>query len=88
MPKKRKKTCEAWKALRKQHLKGPKRIRLDNPRRKDGIDPITVAKHIKMVEIHIFHNYIDCIFSHVLNKLHNFLYHVCIIAYDVHGVFV
>ena len=51
--KKRRKTSSAWKNLRKMHQKGPKRVRIVNPRKKKGVDPLSVRDNIKIVRVFI-----------------------------------
>lgn len=53
MPKttRRKKSNAAWKKLRKQHRKGPKRICLQDPRQKKGINPLTIPENVKKIQI-------------------------------------
>lgn len=53
MPKSRrgKTKSEAWKNLRKAHLKGPKRVALTSERRKKGVDPLFRPESSRIVEI-------------------------------------
>ena len=51
MPKRRKKQNVAWNALRKQHIKGPKRLRLPVVRQKKGINPLLVPGNVKKIQI-------------------------------------
>jgi hypothetical protein len=73
--KKRKKISAAWKELRKIHRKGPKRVRIDNPRRKNGVDPLTVRKNIKIIRVFINKGYSEnnkmtiIIFNRVFEEL-------------------
>jgi hypothetical protein len=50
---KRRKTSSAWKNLKKIHQKGPKRVRIDKPRKRKGIDPLTVRANVKFVRVFI-----------------------------------
>ena len=50
--KKRKpKVSDEWKKLRKQHLKGPKRVKIRDPRKKNGVDPLLVPANTKKIQI-------------------------------------
>jgi len=49
--KKRKTKSSAWKKLISQHKKGPKRIKLQNPRFKQGVDPLNILENVKRVQI-------------------------------------
>ena len=52
MPKRgRKKTNPAWKKLRQQHRKGPKMIKIPDPRQKKGINPLLIPGNVKMIQI-------------------------------------
>ena len=52
MPKrKKKKGTDAWRNLLKVHKKGPKRVRINRPRKKNGIDPLTTEEHARKVQI-------------------------------------
>ena len=52
MPKRRKpKGTDAWKNLVRLHKKGPKRIKIAVPRKKDGICPLTRTTHSKRIQI-------------------------------------
>lgn len=54
MPKRRRKKkngTEAWKKLVRIHRKGPKRIKLSEPRSKNGRSPLTMPEHSKRVQI-------------------------------------
>ena len=48
---KRGKKSEAWKKLLKRHQKGPKRIKVQNPRFKKGVDPLCRLENVKRVQI-------------------------------------
>jgi len=48
---KRGKKSEAWKKLLKRHQKGPKRIKIQNPRYKKGVDPLCCLENVKRVQI-------------------------------------
>lgn len=48
---KRGKKSEAWKKLLKRHQKGPKRINVQNPRFKKGVDPLCRLENVKRVQI-------------------------------------
>ena len=48
---KRGKKSEAWKNLLQRHKKGPKRVKIQNPRFKKGIDPLCRLENIKRVQI-------------------------------------
>ena len=50
--KKRKtKPSAEWKKLRQQHMKGPKRVKIRDPRQKKGVDPLLVPANIKKIQI-------------------------------------
>ena len=52
MPKrKKKKGTDAWRNLIKVYKKGPKRVRINHPRKKNGIDPLTTVEHARKVQI-------------------------------------
>lgn len=50
--KKRKpKVSDEWKKLKKQHLKGPKRVKIRDPRQKNGVDPLLIPANTKKIQI-------------------------------------
>lgn len=55
MPKSKRKPkpSKHWKQLRKQHRKGPKRIRIPKPRMKNGVDPLLVRENVKFVQVEL-----------------------------------
>tara|TARA_B110000908_G_scaffold167798_1_gene221391 strand:+ start:1660 stop:2217 length:558 start_codon:yes stop_codon:yes gene_type:complete len=48
---KRGKKSKAWEELLKRHRKGPKRVQLQNPRFKNGVDPLYRRENVKRVQI-------------------------------------
>lgn len=51
MPKTRRKKSDAWKELRKAHIKGPKRVRISSERRKKGVDPLLRPESSRILQI-------------------------------------
>lgn len=45
------KGTEAWRQLKAAHQRGPKRVRLQRPRKKDGIPALANPKNIKKIQI-------------------------------------
>jgi hypothetical protein len=54
MPKgKKRKGSDAWKKLLKIHKKGPKRIKINTPRKKDGVDALMIRENVKKILINL-----------------------------------
>ena len=54
MPKRRgrkKKGSDAWTNILRVHKRGPKRVRVSRPRRRNNIDPLTLPEHSKRIQI-------------------------------------
>ena len=53
MPKGRKKKTDAWKNLLKIHKRGPKRVRINAPRKRKGVDALMIRENVKKVLINL-----------------------------------
>lgn len=54
MPKRRKnKGTKAWKNLLQIHRKGPKRIRINAPRKRNGVDALMIRENVKKILINL-----------------------------------
>ena len=54
MPKRRgrkKKGSDAWKNIVRIHKRGPKRVKVSRPRRRNDVDPLVVPEHSKRIQI-------------------------------------